>query len=295
MSSKNYCEKCGHRILLNEPNCKGCGSKTGNVAIENIFVLDVPIHNIGFFNFNIDFSPYIISKRENFEYEICSCGYLNHVDNEYCYMCGAKRNHSKFERIIKNKTKPEFSLDNVLCDCGAINSKENIYCEMCGKQLKVDLRTTNENYSNFNLEYEDSVFCVCGEENEKFSQFCRNCGRPLINYGKLDDVYILCTCATLNDVASDFCIECGVSLNRQNSVVVCLCGETNPHGAKFCHNCERPLNPQKTLKTRMVCSCGEILDWDADFCHNCGKNIKRTLIRKTSINHTVKSIKKMFR
>ena len=210
-------------------------------------------------------------------------------------MCGAKRSPSKLDKILKNETKPAFSIDNRLCECGAINSNENIYCEMCGKRLHGEEEPINTNYSNFNLEFEDSVFCFCGEENERFSRFCRNCGRPLVNYGKSNDIFLLCTCATINEATSDFCIECGKSLKKENTVIVCVCGEKNPAGSNFCQKCDRPLNPQKTIKSKIICSCGEILDWDSEFCYNCGKNIKLSLIRKNSINGTVKTIKGIFR
>ncbi|WP_298501288.1 zinc ribbon domain-containing protein [uncultured Methanobrevibacter sp.] len=294
MALENYCKTCGHRIFPNESHCSKCGYKTGNIASSENNVLVLPIHDIGFFNLDIDFSPYIESNRDDFKYEICSCGYLNSVDNEFCYMCGAKRSKSKLARIFKNRSKPSLFMDNILCECGAVNSRENDYCEMCGKKLQ-EVTVSNANYSNFNLEFDDSVFCFCGEENEKDSQFCRNCGLPLKNYGSSRDVFILCTCSTINEATSDFCIECGTSLNRENSIIVCICGEKNPEGSKFCQNCDKPLNPQKTLKTRIICSCGEILNWNEDYCHNCGKNIKITLIRKNSINNTVKSLKDIFR
>jgi hypothetical protein len=206
MVLENYCKHCGHRLHPDEPYCKECGRKTQYLPTKDNYILDIPVYDIGFFDFDIDFSPYITSSKEDFKYEICSCGYLNDVNNEYCYMCGAKRNHSKFERILKNSSKPQFSIDNVLCDCGAINSRENIFCEMCGKQLKDNGPVKEDNYSNFNLEFTDSVFCFCGEENDKFSQFCRNCGLPLFNYGKQGDVHILCTCSTINEITSDYCI-----------------------------------------------------------------------------------------
>ena len=294
MASMNYCRICGHRILPNEPYCVGCGHKTGFDANNAVPVLTPPIHNIGFFNFQIDFSPYILSKND-FKYEICSCGYLNDINNEYCYMCGAKRSQSRFSKIFKRNTKPKFSVDNVLCECGAINSNENVFCEMCGKQLKADEIRPDDNYSNFNLEFNDSIFCFCGEENEKFSQFCRNCGRPLVNYGNLGEIAILCTCSTLNEITSDFCIECGNNLKKLDTKIVCICGHRNPKHLKFCENCERPLNPQRNVKTRLVCSCGEILTWDAEFCSNCGKNIRRRINQKISINSTVRSLKDMFR
>lgn len=291
---ENYCKNCGHRLFPNESHCTNCGCMTGNLAgsANNVFM--PPIHGIGFFDLDIDFSPYIESSRDDFKYEICSCGYLIGVDDEYCSMCGAKRSKGKFSRFFKGKSKQSYFMDNILCECGAVNSRENDYCEMCGKQLN-GKTATSDNYSNFNMEFEDSRFCFCGEENEKSAQFCNNCGRPLLNYGKSNDVFILCTCSTINEASSDFCIECGTRLNRENSVIICVCGKANPVGSKFCQNCDRPLNPQKTIKTRIICSCGEILDWDSDYCHKCGRNIKITLIRKNSINNTVKSLKGIFR
>lgn len=295
MAFDNYCTKCGHRILPNEPYCQGCGSKTGFIATNDNHVLELPINAIGFFDLDIDFSPYITSNRDDFKYEICSCGYLNDSENEYCYMCGTKRTPSRMDKFLKNQPKPEFSIDNILCECGTINSRENVFCEMCGKQLKETERYENPNYSNFNLEFEDSKFCFCGEENEKFALFCRNCGRPLMNYGKTNDIFILCTCSKINDATADYCTECGQSLNKENSVVVCICGEKNPAGSKFCQYCDRPLNPLRSIKTKIICSCGEILEWDAEYCHNCGKSIKLAFISKNSINNTVKSIKGIFR
>lgn len=291
----NYCKKCGHRILPNEPFCSSCGLKTGYAPGKDECVFVPPVHDIGFFNFDIDFSPYIESGREDFRYEICACGYLNDADNEFCYMCGSKRSHSKLSKILKNKSKPEFSMDNVFCDCGAINSRENVFCEMCGKQLRQEDASSQDNYSNFNLQFNDSLFCFCGEENDRFSHFCKNCGLPLINYGRMPDVAILCTCSKINEITSDFCIECGNNLTRENRVLVCICGEANPVTSKFCHNCERPLNPKRIIKTRLICSCGEILDWDASFCSNCGKNIRRIIITRNSINSTIKDIKSVLR
>lgn len=294
MVLENYCKRCGHRILPTDPYCTGCGCKTGYDATDDVGVFTLPIYNIGFFNFDIDFSPYIESSRKDFKYDICACGYLNDIDNEFCYMCGSKRSRGRFSKILKNKSKPKFSMGNVLCECGAINSKENIFCEMCGKQLKEEIYSY-DNYSNFNLEYKDSIFCFCGEENEKFSQFCKNCGMPLSNYGQMNDISILCTCSKINEITSDFCIECGNSLNKENTVIICVCGEKNPKNSKFCHSCERPLNPKRIIKTRHICSCGEILDWDSDYCPNCGKNIRRAILRRNSINYAVRSIKDAFR
>ncbi|MBE6500584.1 MAG: hypothetical protein E7Z80_08600 [Methanobrevibacter thaueri] len=294
MYLENYCKHCGNRILPNEPYCKNCGCKTKYDANDDVYVFTPSIHNIGFFNFNIDFSPYINTKND-FKYEICSCGYLNEVDNEYCYMCGAKRTQSKLSRILKRKHKPKFDVDTVFCECGAVNSKDNVFCEMCGKQLKEKDLAVDDNYSNFNLKFNNPVFCFCGEENEQFSQFCKNCGLPLINYGNMGEIRILCTCSTLNEITSDFCIECGCNLKREDSKILCVCGHKNQRHLKFCEKCDRPLNPQRNIKTRIVCSCGEILDWDSEYCPVCGKNVKRRIIHKNSINSTVKNIKNMFR
>ena len=166
---------------------------------------------------------------------------------------------------------------------------------MCGRQLRHDSSKIHDNYSNFNLEFDESVFCFCGEENEKFSRFCKNCGLPLRNYGSSPEISILCTCSTINEITSDFCIECGSNLRKENSKLICVCGHMNNKGSKFCEICDRPLNPLKIIKSRIICSCGEILDWDSDFCPNCGKNIKRTILQKNSINRTVKSLKNMLR
>jgi len=295
MALENYCKHCGQRILPNEPFCTRCGTKTDNDAKSFECVFTPPVHNIGFFNFDINFAPYLDRPGQDFKYEICSCGYINHVDNEFCYMCGAKRSLTRLERILKSKSKPQFSIDNVLCECGAVNSKENAFCEMCGRQLKDTRNATHNNYSNFNLKYDNSIFCFCGEENERFGQFCNKCGLPLNNYGKSSDISVLCTCSTVNDITSDYCISCGEDLKKEDSVIVCICGEHNKSTLKHCQSCERPLNPKRLIKTRLICTCGQILEWDTDFCYNCGKNIKRTIMRKNSINHTVKNLKSIFR
>ena len=76
MVLENYCKNCGHRILQNEPYCRGCGVKTIYSGNNAEYVFTPPIYDVGFFNFDIDFSPYIESKRKDFKYEICSCGNL---------------------------------------------------------------------------------------------------------------------------------------------------------------------------------------------------------------------------
>ncbi len=101
----------------------------------------LPIYDIGFFDLDIDFSPYIESTRKDLKYEVCSCGYLNLKENDYCYHCGVKRTHSKLRRIFKSQPKPTFSFTTVSCECGHVNSKENLFCEMCGKKLVEDEET----------------------------------------------------------------------------------------------------------------------------------------------------------
>lgn len=295
MALENYCKHCGKRIVRNEPFCNGCGHKIGHYEKDAVYVFTPPIYDIGFFNLDIDFSPYIESNRNDFKYEICSCGYLNSVDDGFCYMCGAKRSKSRFSRLFKKDSGSKLFMDNVLCQCGAINSKDSIFCEMCGRQLKEEPSVSFDNYSNFNLEFNDSIFCFCGEENDKFSQFCRNCGLPLINYGSLPDISILCTCSCINNITSDFCVECGANLKKEDKKIVCICGHKNSPYLKHCEDCDRPLNSKRHIKTRIICSCGEILSWDSEFCPNCGKNIKRTINRKNSINGTINSIKRRLR
>ena len=294
MVLENFCRNCGKRILPNEQYCQNCGSKTiyDDAGVDCIFIF--PIHDVGFFNFDIDFSPFIESARDDFKYEICSCGYLNETDDEYCFMCGAKKSKSRLSKFIKSKSRKEVSFDNVLCDCGHINNNENTYCEMCGKQLREDA-DGDDNYSNFNLEFDESIFCLCGEENDKFSLFCRNCGLPLVNYGKQNDIQKLCTCSTLNEVSSEFCMECGCNLDNEDSKIVCVCGNKNDLASKFCDLCERPLNPKRIIKSKIICSCGQVLEWDSDFCYNCGKNIKKAISRKVIVNKTIKNIKNTLR
>ena len=218
MVFENFCRNCGHRILPNEPFCNNCGAKTGHTKSGDLVVLVPPVHDIGFFNFNIDFSPFIERNRNDYKYEICSCGYLNEIDNKYCYMCGAKRSESRLARILNKKSKPTYVMGNILCECGNVNPEENIFCDKCGKQLRVDSEPIQNNYSNFYLEFEDPIFCFCGHENDKFSFFCNNCGLPLRNYGVFPEISILCTCSTINEITSDYCTECGKSLKKENSI-----------------------------------------------------------------------------
>jgi membrane protease subunit (stomatin/prohibitin family) len=298
MAFWNYCPKCGKRLMPNEESCLRCGAETIQENSDDTFIFAPPIHNIGFFNLSIDFSPYIIRDCE-YDYDVCSCGYLNNINDEYCYHCGVKRVETGLSRYIRKFVKPKLDIGNIVvnndivCECGAVNLHDSEFCDMCGRKLHPD-EEPDDNYSNFNLESDNPIFCTCGQENDDESQFCRNCGLPLDSYGKMDDIKILCNCAVLNDVTSDFCTECGNPLNEEVAEIICICGNRNPISARFCPSCERPLNAYRVLKTRIVCSCGKIIDYNSEFCPNCGKNIKRVINRKKSLSKTVKSVRNIW-
>ena len=81
MVLQNYCGNCGKRLSLNEEYCKGCGARTAFVDAGDDYMFTLPIYDIGFFDLDIDFSPYIESTRKDLKYEVCSCGYLNLKEN----------------------------------------------------------------------------------------------------------------------------------------------------------------------------------------------------------------------
>ena len=66
MVLENYCKRCGHRILPTDPYCTGCGCKTGYDATDDVGVFTLPIYNIGFFNFDIDFSQFSFALTFSF-------------------------------------------------------------------------------------------------------------------------------------------------------------------------------------------------------------------------------------
>lgn len=294
----NYCPNCGKRLAPNEEFCLSCGAKTISQNDEDTYIFTPPIHNIGFFDLKIDFSPYINSSTD-FKYDICSCGYLNKINNEFCHHCGVKRSDKRLFKFIKKFEKPKFNMDDIevntdiICECGAVNSQDSEFCDMCGRRLYDEVKV-DETYSNFNLEYDNSIFCFCGEENSQDSQFCENCGVPLAYYKNIDDIKILCVCSVLNDATSDFCIECGNSLTEEITNIICVCGKRNNINTRFCSSCEKPLNPERLLKSKLVCSCGRIMDFNSEFCPNCGKNIKRIINRKKSFSNTIKSVKNVW-
>ncbi len=293
----NYCPDCGKRLCYDEEFCSSCGMKTSFKNGDDNHIFTPPIHNIGFFNFPIDFSPYINTKAD-FEYDICSCGYLNKIDNEFCHHCGVKRIEKGISRFVRNHVKPRWNIedfvnDEIICECGAVNSQDSEYCEMCGRKLHED-KKTDDTFLNYNLEYDDPIFCSCGKENDQNSLFCENCGLPLDRIENVNGMKKLCVCSVLNDLTADFCLNCGNDLNEEVTEIICVCGTRNPLNKEFCFSCNRPLNHQRTLKTKIVCSCGKILDFNSDFCPYCGKDIKRAITRKKVFSDTVNSVKKFW-
>ena len=297
MFSQNYCGSCGKRLSHNDEFCPNCGAKTVFKDTGEDCVFIPPIHNIGFFDLDVDFSPYIESTRDDFKYEICACGYLNLKENDYCYHCGVKRTHSKLRRIFKPESKPTFSFTTVTCECGHINDKENLFCEMCVKKLlEEEGSPLKDLYSNFEFEFDYPIFCFCGQENDDSSQFCSNCGFPLDKFENTNgEIQKLCFCSTLNNITSDFCIDCGINLQSENKALICVCGTINPLSAKFCSSCDRELNPKRFVKSKLVCSCGKIMDYGVEFCPNCGKNIEKVINRKIILSNAGKSIRGIFR
>lgn len=301
MTRQNYCQFCGKKLSLTESSCSNCGEETLFSAMEEDVLFEPPIHNIGFFNFDINFEPYINSRNQNIKYYLCEkCGFLNHKDNEFCFNCGDKHNKSRFERILRKFSKETPKVATIFCEkCNGVNSANNIFCEYCGEKLitssddEVDM---DDRYSNFNFTYDNPVFCFCGEENDIDSAFCFNCGFPLqkFNYSP-KNLKILCICSHFNDIDSEFCESCGINLEEEKEVIICSCGTQNPLNAKFCANCKKPLNLQRTLKLRYVCTCGTILDFSTPYCSNCGKDIAKAIRRKKSISKTASTFKNLKR
>lgn len=291
----NYCPDCGKRLKPNEKECSSCGAETIFLDNRDNYFFTPPIHNIGFFDLKIDFSPYI-NIDTDFKYDICKCGYLNNIDNEFCPFCGVKRSDKSISRFIKKFVKPKFNMDDIevnndiICECGAVNSEDSEFCEMCGRYLHEEVKI-DDAHANFYFEYKNPIFCVCGEENSEDSQYCDNCGIPLNGYHHIDEIKILCVCSVLNDSTSDFCVECGNSLNEEISEIICVCGTRNPLSARLCSSCQKRLNPERLIKSKIVCSCGKIMDFNSEFCPNCGKNVKKIIKRKKSFSKTIKSVR----
>lgn len=127
MVLQNYCGNCGKRLSLNEEYCKGCGARTAFVDAGDDYMFTLPIYDIGFFDLDIDFSPYIESTRKDLKYEVCSCGYLNLKENDYCYHCGVKRTHSKLRRIFKSQPKLHFHLQPLAVNAGMLILKKTCF------------------------------------------------------------------------------------------------------------------------------------------------------------------------
>ncbi|MBQ9026494.1 MAG: zinc ribbon domain-containing protein [Methanobrevibacter sp.] len=294
MAFWNYCPECGKRLAPNDEHCSNCGAKTIFEISDDNYIFSPPIHNVGFFNFNIDFSP-TINIDSDFKYDICSCGYLNEIDNVFCHHCRAERIKKGVRRFINRSKKPKFDIndfitEDIICECGAYNSPDSEFCDMCGRKLHEDEKE-NVFDLNFHMEYDRPVFCSCGSENDENSLFCEKCGLPLDSYANIDGMKKLCVCSALNDIMSDFCVECGNDLNIEITEIICVCGARNPIGEKICSSCGKRLNPERTIKSKIVCGCGKIVDFDCEFCPNCGKNIKKTIYRKKSFSNTINSVK----
>ena len=295
----NYCPNCGKRLVPNEEICSVCGIKTISSKDDESYIFSPPIHNIGFFNLKIDFSPYI-NINNDFQYDICVCGYLNEINNEFCYHCGVRRSNSGILKRIKKIERPKFNMDNIevntdiICECGALNSKDSEFCDMCGRRLHEE-EIDDEKYSNFYIENDNPIFCICGKENSEDSQFCQNCGLPLDSYEYIDDIKILCVCSVLNDVTSDFCVECGNPLAEEATDIICICGTRNSIDELRCSSCQKPLNKERIVKSKIVCGCGKIIDFNSEFCPNCGNNVKIIIRRRRNFSKTFDAVKNVWK
>lgn len=303
MVLENYCRNCGKRLALNESFCKKCGKKTHLKYNDIKYLFSIPLYDIGFFNFDIDFSPFINSQRDNFKFKLCaSCGYLNDSNSEFCGMCGEKVNKKrKFNFFKKNNTffdKINYNvfLEEIECSCGHINKADGLFCEKCGKSLSEEIISSKEEYyDNFEVKYVDSIFCSCGVENNKNALFCENCGFPLDKFNNPDGkLKVICACSEINDINGKFCQSCGLNLLEENSLNICVCGTKNDVHSRFCINCERPLNPDRVIKSKFICTCGKILDYDAEFCPNCGKNITKEISKSRLMSEYSNKIKGIF-
>ena len=68
MVLRNYCVECGSRIHLGEDTCSSCGAETGLKKYDNPAIFTPPLYDVGFFNFDIDFSPFIKRQGVNFNF-----------------------------------------------------------------------------------------------------------------------------------------------------------------------------------------------------------------------------------
>lgn len=301
MTCQHYCVACGMKLSLNDAVCPNCGEATLFSPIDGEVVFNPPIHNIGFFDFDIDFSPYINRPKVNTNFYICSnCGYLNGNDNDFCFACGEKRNKRGFRKIFNRLSRETPRIGSITCrTCGEINSSENNFCEFCGESLgevSEEKNEENEFYSNFASSYDHPIFCFCGQENDIDSQYCIRCGFPLHRSRyEPDNFKVLCTCGSISDIYSERCGECGTSLDHENEINICSCGMQNSPDAKYCISCRKPLNPERTIRTRYICTCGAFLDYSAAFCENCGRKVSASIKNKRSVIKRVNSLKKLKR
>lgn len=270
MTLQNFCIECGQRIYPNQGKCPNCNTKTKYVESNNEYFIDIPIYTVGFFNFSIDFSPIIKNYRTDYDYSICSCGYINHKNNEFCYNCGKKIN-GKLSKFFKQPYKLK-------------SSAKTIFCDSCMEQLldgikKFMFELNNKDLSNFNHIYFDSNYCFCGAENNPKSEFCYICNAPLKKIEKSDNYRVYCSCGTINNAENNICINCSSDLLEPNKHLICVCGTINEENAKLCSNCNRVLSKDRNIPTKLICKCGAILDYETHYCPFCGNSIGKYIDR----------------
>lgn len=299
MTLQNFCIECGQKIYPNQGRCPKCNAKTGYKKNNDEYFIDIPMHDVGFFNTQIDFSPIIKNYRDNYEYTICSCGYINHSSNEFCYNCG-KKIRGKFLRFFKQSYKlPEPNTKLFCKTCGSENLIDSRFCESCGDQLIEDrknivLESDNNDLDNFKFEFNNSEFCFCGAENNHGDEFCGSCGRSLKKVEKSKDYRFYCSCGTLNNIKNDFCSSCGVKLADPHKHLICVCGTVNPANAELCSECNRFLSKDRYILSKLVCKCGAILDYGTQYCHYCGNRIGKDISKIRCFSKNVNRIKNMF-
>lgn len=260
MVLEKFCKNCGRRILARNRNCPYCGCEVSTTNLDHKEFFIFPIYDVGFFNFDIDFSPFIDSKNEYFSYKICSCGHLIDYEERFCPYC----NNGKEIKVRH-------------CRCGAVIDENSNFCEKCGA-----LVDTYDYEANLNLKFENSIICYCGHENAPDNLFCEDCGRPLQKFNETFPDYLkICVCSEINPFSADYCFNCGRPLNKELIALSCVCGAVNSLETKFCKDCSRPLNPQRVIKSKLLCKCGNILDYEDEYCSNCGRNLKN--IKKHSL------------
>ena len=268
MTLQNFCVECGKKICPKQGKCSNCNTRTYYSENGDECMTSIPIYNIGFFNTQIDFSPFLNDYRTDYKYIICSCGYINNSNNEFCYNCGKKIN-GKLSKLFKQS----YRFPNSKTKMSVENYRENLIDGLINFMSESD----NNEFDNFNPTYSNSQFCFCGEEINPEDECCSKCGRPLKRIDESDEYRIYCSCGTLNSISNDFCTNCGVNLNDFNSNLICSCGTINDNDAESCSKCNRTLSKDRVILTKLVCKCGAILDCDTQYCPFCGNSIRKDM------------------